>query len=167
MNCKECQFEDREHSFECSKYKEKEAPICNTEHSVKRNLFGHQVEVFVKEKLWRYGYRVKQVRSKFDLIVDGKYRVEVKSASPKVSKINGNITWNVMMPYQHENYDVLAVVLSHPISKATILFYPKDIAKKMIGKKYSLVFSEKRHDLINMAYISPFDIFGYPKWGVH
>lgn len=88
---------------------------------------GRDAELLVKQQLWRNGYSVKDVCNvaPYDLLVDGKIRVEVKSA-----KATRNNKWKFihlkMKPY---SMDVIAIVIYSDLGNG--IYYAK-VSDKLI-----------------------------------
>ena len=122
--------------------------------------FGKLAEEVVQEKLWRFGYAVERQKHNFsfDLLVDEKFKVEVKASKLKY-KSNGEIWWNVLLGGM--NYDVLAVVLQMPLTEPLILFFSIEEVKKFKGEKISQIFSQNNRELLENR--SPYKVFGKPK----
>ena len=144
---------------------EAKKPICKKAKGWKTDGLGYDGEVVVKEKLWRYGYRVKQLSSSapFDLLVNDKIRVEVKSGKYRVSK-TGIVFWNIGKPLYTDKCDVIAVVLFRPIEKPSVLFFNKDVFNNLGKSEYSVTFStakRSRHKF-EVGKLSPYDVLGKP-----
>lgn len=113
---------------------EPKKPICKTKKGKETDGIGFDAEVLVKEKLWRYGYRVRHITVPYDLLVNDRIRVEVKTGKYRVSR-RGISYWNIMLPKHEDYYDILAVVLPQPISGPLFLFYTINEVKKLFGDK--------------------------------
>jgi len=86
---------------------------------------GNAAESLVKKKLWTYGYKVIDVskRQPYDMIVDERYKVEVKYSSFYAK--DGRVYWE-LKNVNIKNFDVLAIVLQMPNSEFEI-YYLKDL----------------------------------------
>lgn len=83
---------------------------------------GRKAELLVKQSLWRRDFRVKDMSSIrqdsgkwFDLLVNGRHRLEVKSIHGKES---GTIN------LRHDDFDILCVVLCGVLRNS--IYYLKD-----------------------------------------
>jgi len=148
---------------------EAKKPICKEVKGWKTKGLGYDGEVVVKEKLWRYGYRVKHLNSSspFDLIVNDKIRVEVKSGKYRVSK-TGMVFWNISKPFYLDKCDVVAVVLFRPIEKPSVLFFDKKVFNDLGRSETSVTFSTAKRSRYKLeaGKMSPYDILGNPRQGV-
>lgn len=134
-------------------------PKTKTKRGNETNGVGYRSEVLVKEKLWKYGYSVRHILFGFDLLVDKKIRLEVKTGKYRVQK-NGKLHWNIMYPHR-DTYDVLAIVFPQPISKPLVLFYTKEMIDKFFGGRFGTTMSENS-EKIKMGIKSPYKVFGKP-----
>lgn len=98
------------------------------------NTRGKQAEKIVKQNLWRRNYRVKDVSYAgigFDLLVEDKWRVEVKSVS-------GSTTISLKV----DNFDVLAIVYIGPISNEILYLKEKSTLERLLKTGNIYKFSE-------------------------
>lgn len=138
-------------------------PVCLTQKGKETNGAGFDAEITVKNKLWRYGYHVehKDNTNSYDLLVNNSKRVEVKTGKARFSKTKG-IYWVIMLPYRG-GYDVLAVLLKHPVLDDKILFFTKEKIELYFRDKTSITFSEHNKKRMNIASKSPYHALGKPK----
>lgn len=123
----------------------------------------------IKRGLWMRGYSVKDVSRLgvgFDLLVEEKYRVEVKS-----SHIRGGKHWGIsnVLPGK---FDVLAVVIEAPLSTRKEVYYLKDKAtladliKNEVGERIKTITITKER--IEEYFTNrPQEVFGKPKRSKH
>jgi len=127
-------------------------------------ILGRESEQLVKEKLWKYGYSVKHFgkQAHFDLLVEDKYKVEVKSASPIINK--NTIRWQITIPPPHyvDYWDVQAYVFYQLIGKPKILFFTKEIILKYFLNHTGIGFSTKNEEYWKLGNKSPYKVFGKP-----
>lgn len=153
--------------------KEAKRVIAKTEKGRKTVLAGYNAEVLVKEKLWRYGYRVQHLNSiaSYDLLVNNKIKVEVRSSSPKIDKVTGTIRWMIMFNKSNDlRFDVLVVVLFQPIGEPKILFYNKaevleflySPSKAAYNKFFEHKFSISKKEFFEVGDSSPYKTIGRP-----
>lgn len=121
------------------------------------NQTGKQAEAIVKERLWSNGFKVKDLSLAynqglfFDLLVNDKYRVEVKSSNYQiiVSKKFGTtkVIWNIQ-GLRPSHFDILAVVLNTIMDKTAIYFIRKEslseFCKNTNTDKFGITLTEKR-----------------------
>lgn len=115
---------------------------------------GTQAELYVKERLWRSGYRVKDFsvlgyKNGFDLLVNESIRVEVKNSKCHFTK--STFFWNVHQ-VKPEEFDVLCVVLDVPLEGYQIYYLKdkkllKEFCKNDKESNFSLFLSEARISL--------------------
>ncbi len=119
-----------------------------TEYAKSRSGLGFKGEKLVKAKLEYLGHKVLHVRYHYDLLVDNKYRIEVKTAkcSPTPKGIK---RWNVGIYSKKENSDFFIFVLMPLLSEEPIFIMNKtDIVLNENRKsQYSLVFREDKMSL--------------------
>ena len=141
--------------------------VAKTEKGRKTKLQGYKAEVLVKEKLWRYGYKVqhKNTVSPYDLLVSDTIKVEVRSSQPKVSESTGKVSWTVMFNRCSDiRFDVLVVVLYQHIDEPLVLFYSKTFIKYVLKTNFcSITFSDRHKDLLEAGEKSPYNLLGNPK----
>ena len=98
--------------------------------SASEGLIGEDI---VKRKLWQRGYRVKDVSqySHFDLLLDNKFRVEVKTI------FDWGKSKRKYIRLRKEEFDILAVVSVEPTSENIFFASQKDLeplkAKSIAG----------------------------------
>lgn len=147
-----------------NKAKENGGVIATTENGIAKTLHGHLAEDFVKRYLWNYGYKVKHLPKNypFDLWVDEKYRVEVKSARP--NRYHGH--WQIPNPLTRNTsvLDVLIIALfsDWENEKPQLFFFDKDACKKLFSSKSSVALKECDIRL-SFGHPSPYKVFGKPK----
>ena len=126
------------------------------------SLRGMAAEKLVQQKLWFYGYGVERFsrNCSFDLLVNGKIKVEVKSVKFIIEK--NKISWRggigILCP---SNFDILAVVMFMPISKPMVLFYTKKEAEKLFLT--NIYFTNRKDKKLLMGIKKPRDVFGETK----
>lgn len=136
----------------------------NKKDKQKAKALGLEAEIIVKNKLWRYGYNVKHFpwMSPFDLLVDDKYKVEVKCSSPKESVSKKNIYWSVY-DIDYDKIDILAIVLFRKEKRPLILFYDEWRIKALDVPLYNIHFNQNNPWRIKIGTKSPYDVFGKPQ----
>lgn len=79
---------------------------------------GREAELFVKTNLWRRNFRVKDVGrvAHYDLLVNDKYRVEVKSMDKTLSTVQ----------LDQKQFDVFVVVVVFERFGGAVAFYLRD-----------------------------------------
>jgi hypothetical protein len=105
--------------------------------------FGTAAEKMVQKKLWSMGYTVRDYSNylSFDLLVNDKYRVEVKYSSFK--KLNkSRFGWNIN-GIKPKNHDVLAIVLKMPIDYKIFFVNTNDQSVFFEGKTQFDLSAEK------------------------
>ncbi len=149
-------------------------PNCTTEKGRLTNGAGFEAEEVVKKKLWSFGYSVKHDSycKHYDLLVDDKFKVEVKTSRIRYTK-TGKASWNIMLPLHTCDYDVLAVVLPQFLGQPQIYYFRKDTVLAYFGKhkyfgwdKYGLTITPgTKHgdEVLSKAITSPYDVFGKPE----
>lgn len=133
-----------------------------TEQGRKTVLQGVMTELIIQGRLWNFGYNVARiprgVKSSFDLFVDKKYRVDVKS-----TKIKGK-TWTFSLSRGIEKGDVDIY--------AFVFIYPDTTFKvRYITAKNLLILNKNKGDVTSVTLTtksdflekSPLKIFGTPK----
>lgn len=117
----------------------------------KSKTIGTQAELYVKEKLWRNGFRVKDFsilgyRNGFDLLINDRIRLEVK-----YSKCHWNKTWFYwdIHGVKPDNFDVLCVVLEVPIDGYKVYYLKNknlinDFCKNQRKSNFSIHITEAR-----------------------
>ena len=146
--------------------KEPKKPNCKTKRGRETDGVGYRAEVLLKEKLWTYGYRVRHITVPYDLLVEDKIRVEVKTGKHRISKAKTSY-WTIMLPYRHNYYDILAIVLPRPLSKPLFLFYTIDEVEQLFGNKRGINLSDSSRSTsrarIRIGRKSIKEVFGNPK----
>ena len=140
---------------------EPKKPKCKTKKGLDTNGIGYDAEVLVKKKLWTFGYKVRHIAFGYDLLVNEKIRVEVKTG--KMRQAKKGAYWNIMTP-THQDYDILAIVLTHPI-RNLILFYTKKVVDEQLKRhknQYGVIVS-KENGRIDLGEKSPYKVFGKPR----
>lgn len=113
------------------------------------NSRGKFAEKLVKQNLWRRNYRVKDVSYAgfgYDLLVDEKWRVEVKSLS-------GDTTMNLDV----EKFDVLTLVYLGLVSNDILYLKDKKNLKKL--NKTGTIYAISKQDLIEYFTKKPQEVF--------
>jgi len=95
---------------------------------------GVAAESMVQKKLWTHGYSVQDVSKirPYDLLVDGKYKVEVKYSSFYATA--GKVYWN-LINIDSRKFDILAIVLQMPTMKYEIFFsrnFPVRVERNLV-----------------------------------
>jgi len=125
---------------------------------------GLNAELFVQKKLWSYGYSVEKTPPNypFDLLVNGKYKVEVKSGSYKTKK-NNKLYWHIDSPTKFHIYNILAVVIKYPLNKKLIFYISKNNVKKVLGDKQQVMITDEKLSTMKDLKFSPLELLGSPK----
>ncbi len=120
-------------------------------------------EDLVKRKLWSYGYNVKHFgkRNSFDLLVNDKIKVEVKTSKMRINK---NPSWAIMLNKCNE-YDVMAVVLQLPINKYKIIYFDRKTIEDKVIAKTVITINNKDDNILRYSKESPYDVLGKPNKG--
>ena len=121
---------------------------------------GNDAELLVQSKLWRYGYNVKKIpgggaKQPYDLLVNEKYGVEVKSAM-----LSGKNRWTFMGKHllgaDLGNIDVFAFVFFYPDDSCKIRYMKvSDFLNRKMKQTYYVVLNPSDKDLIK----SPLKVF--------
>lgn len=121
---------------------------------------GNDAELLVQSKLWRYGYNVKKLPNSskgqpYDLLVDEKYAVEVKSAM-LVKKNRWTFFGKHLLGADLGNIDVFAFVFFYPDNSCKIRYMKvRDLLNRKMKKTYYVVLNPNDKDLIK----SPLRVF--------
>lgn len=121
---------------------------------------GNQAELIVQGKLWKYGYNVKKTPrgskgQPYDLLVNEKYGVEVKSAM-----LNGKNKWMFMGKHllgaDRGFIDIFAFVFFYPDESCKIRYMSTDVLlKRKMKQTYYIVLNPNDKDLVK----SPLKVF--------
>jgi len=123
---------------------------------------GVEAEKLVQKKLWKFNYKVRSLgNSDYDLLVNGKIRVEVKCAKMQNS---GSWTFSFGTKTPTDGYsDVHALVFVYPDeTKKVVYIKTGDLAQIMRENKSKWGVTFRRTDEPPISK-SPYSVFGYPQ----
>lgn len=132
----------------------------NKQKGIETVIRGQETEKLVQKKLWKYGYNVERMpaghhKQPFDLLVNKKFRVDVKSHILKPNRK----TWTFYLNRGIEKgkVDVYALVFLYPDGLSQVRYITTEtLLKTKFIKKYAISFGTE-DELLEK---SPLKIFG-------
>lgn len=123
---------------------------------------GIDAEKLVQKKLWKFNYKVRTLgKSDYDLLVEEKIRVEVKSAKMQKS---GSWTFSFGGKTPVDGYsDIHALVFMYPDESSKVAYIKThELAQVMRENKsrWGVTFRRTNDDPLKK---SPYEVFGYPQ----